>query len=208
MDKYIDNEINNIKDKYNYGYNLNQLLNIYNDMKEINNKNDEIEIIYKPKDKGKVRIFGFTFVKNNKGKCKIIYNNKEYELTEYFNSIDNNIKKEIKIKLKGINNIIDMSYMFQNCKSLSSLPDISKLDTSNVINMRCMFDFCSSLSSLPDISKWNTSNVTDMKCMFYNCQSLISLPDISKWNTSNVADMRSMFRYCKESLNIPSKFQK
>ena len=73
MDKYIDNEINNIKNKYKYGYNFNQLLDIDNDMTEINDKNDEIEIIYKPKDKGKVRIFGFTFVKNNKGKCKIIY---------------------------------------------------------------------------------------------------------------------------------------
>ena len=28
MNKYIENEINNIKDKYKYGYNINQLLNI------------------------------------------------------------------------------------------------------------------------------------------------------------------------------------
>ena len=101
-------------------------------------------------------------VKNNKGKCKIIYNNKEYELTEYFNDIDNNIKKEIKIKLKGINNITNMSNMFYECKTLSLLPDISK---------------------------WNTSNVTDMKCMFYNCKTLSSLPDISKWDTSKVTDI-------------------
>ena len=46
----------------------------------------------------------------------------------------------------------------------------------------------SSLSSLPDISKWNTSNVIyivgddeiSQDGMFFNCSSLSSLPDISK----------------------------
>ena len=33
------------------------------------------------------------------------------------------------------NNIIDMSYMFSNCRSLSSLPDISKWNTNNVTDM-------------------------------------------------------------------------
>ena len=47
-----------------------------------------------------------------------------------------------------------------------------------------MFYNCSSLSSLPDISKWNTSNVNYMSDMFYRCYSLISLPDLSKWNTN------------------------
>ena len=35
-----------------------------------------------------IRIFGSTFVANNKQKCKIVYNNEEYELKEYFNDID------------------------------------------------------------------------------------------------------------------------
>ena len=47
--------------------------------------------------------------------------------------------------------------------------------------MREMFANCSSLSSLPDISKWNTTNVKDMDEMFGYCSSLISFPDISKW---------------------------
>ena len=44
-----------------------------------------------------------------------------------------------------------------------------------------MFYYCRSLQSLPDISKWNTENVTNMSYMFYDCSSLQSLPDISKW---------------------------
>ena len=63
----------------------------------------------------------------------------------------------------------------------------------NYVNLKYIFYNCSSLSSLPDISKWNTNNVKDMQCMFYNCSSLSSLPDISKWNTNNVEDMSKMF---------------
>ena len=56
-----------------------------------------------------------------------------------------------------------------------------------------MFEGYSLLSSLPDISKWNTSNVTSMNSMLYKCSLLLFLPDILKWNNSNVADMLGMF---------------
>ena len=82
MDKYIEKEIKNIKYEYDYGNNLNKLLYLYTEMTD---KNEEIEIIYKPKknNKEKVRIFGKWFIDNNIQKCRIIYNNKEYELKEY-----------------------------------------------------------------------------------------------------------------------------
>ena len=67
------------------------------------------------------------------------------------------------------------------------------LFTDKIVNMSYMFDECKSLLSLPDISKWNTNNVTDMSYMFYWCEKLSSLPDISKWNTNNVTDMSWMF---------------
>jgi len=54
-----------------------------------------------------------------------------------------------------------MTYMICECKSLSSLPDISKWIINKVTNMRYMFSGCKLLSSLPDISKWNTNNVTN-----------------------------------------------
>ena len=44
-----------------------------------------------------------------------------------------------------------------------------------------MFWGCKSLISLPDISKLNTSHATKMISIFRGCESLISLPDISKW---------------------------
>ena len=70
----------------------------------------------------------------------------------------------------------------------------------NYYYMSYMFNNCEKLSSLPDISKWNINNVNDMRGMFYNCISLSSLPDISKWNTNNVNDMSYMFSYCSSIL--------
>jgi len=80
---------------------------------------DEMIIRYKiNKNEKEIRIFNNNFINNNKNKCKIIYEDKEYEIKEKWN-IDHNIKNEIlEIKLKGINNIIDMSYMFAGCPNL------------------------------------------------------------------------------------------
>ena len=99
------------------------------------------------------------FVENNKDKCKIIYDNKEYELKEEL-EIKNKNESILYIKLLNINNITNIGYMFYGCSSLSSLPDISKWNTNNVTNIGYMFVRCSSLSSLPNISKWNINNVT------------------------------------------------
>ena len=45
------------------------------------------------------------------------------------------------------NNITDMSNMFSNCSSLTSL-NLSNFNTNNVNNMSEMFSDCSSLTSL------------------------------------------------------------
>ena len=65
----------------------------------------------------------------------------------------------------------------------------SKLKFNNYTIIKEMFSDCKSLLSLPDISKWKTDYVTDMSYMFNNCGSLSSLPDISEWKTDNVTDM-------------------
>ena len=61
---------------------------------------DEINIIYNTNntkdinDKKEIRIFGEKFVKNNRDKTKIVIENKEYDLMEYFN-ISDYIKNKI-----------------------------------------------------------------------------------------------------------------
>ena len=69
---------------------------------------------------------------------------------EFYNKNNNKIKN-LQIKIKGIENVTDMGYMFCGCSSLSNLPDLSKWNTNNVTDMYLMFDECSSLISLPEI---------------------------------------------------------
>ena len=132
----------------------------------------EINIIYDINGEKEIKIFGVIFVQNNKNICKMIIDDKDYELTNIY-KIQRNNNNKLKIKLKGINNITNLSCMFFGCTSLSSLPNISKWNTNKVTNMSSMFNGCSSLSSLPDISKWNTNNVTDMDDMFNECLNII-----------------------------------
>jgi surface protein len=42
--------------------------------------------------------------------------------------------------------------------------------------MGCIFYECKSISSLPEISKWNTQNVTDMNGMFDECNKKLKIP--------------------------------
>ncbi len=96
-------------------------------------------------------------------------------------------------------NVTDMSIMFGECSSLTSL-NLSSFNTSNVTNMSEMFSGCGSLTSL-NLSNFNTSNVTDMSYMFCYCHSLTSL-NLSNFNTSNVTNMYEMFFACSSLTNL------
>ena len=182
-----------------------------------------------------IRIFGNLFVKENRKRCRIILNNKEYELKSFINKeyelksfIKANEKKNLNIKLKIYEYLINIEEMFKECQairkinklntlyvtnmsriffrcySLSSLPDISKWITNNVNDMSYLFYECSLLSSLPDISNWNTNNVNYMNNIFSGCSSLSFLPDISKWNTNNVKDIKHIFCGCSSLSSLPN----
>ena len=105
-----------------------------------------------------------------------------------------------------------MSQMFINCKSLTSIPDISKCDVGKSQNMMRLFENCHSLSFLPDLSKWNPANyndyVNDKKHMLNECFSVIKAifiavspncanPTCFVWNLQ-------FYIYCRD----PPKFEK
>ena len=101
--------------------------------------NEDIILTYQYKGL-QINIFGQDFVNNNKDNCTFIYNDKEYELTHYFNPIPRKFKEsrysyeeedeqnpiciEIKITLKGVDNITDLSYMFHNCYTLVKIENL------------------------------------------------------------------------------------
>ena len=83
--------------------------------------------------------------------------------------------------------IMDISGMFYNITSLTSVP---LFDTSSVTNISYMFYNNTSLTSVP---LFDTSSVTNMAQMFYGCTSLTSIP---LFNTSKVTDMYFTFAMC------------
>lgn len=62
-----------------------------------------------------------------------------------------------------------MSYMFEGCQSLTSIP---QLDTSNVTDMNEMFYICENLTAIPQL---DASKVTDLRNAFFACSSLTEI---------------------------------
>ena len=95
--------------------------------------------------------------------------------------------------------VTNMSYMFFNCSSLTSL-DVTHFNTAKVTNMNRLFSYCSSLTSL-DVTHFNTAKVTNMNRLFSYCSSLTSL-DVTYFNTANVTGMNNMFYSCSALTTI------
>ena len=89
--------------------------------------------------------------------------------------------------------------MFHNCKKLTTITGLDKLDTSKVTKMNSVFHGCTSLTSL-DLSSWNTSKVTNMASMFNGC--ILSENDLKNigvldWDVSECVNFTEMFRGCQ-----------
>ena len=107
------------------------------------------------------------------------------------------------IKYLNTSNVYVMSFMFNDCSSLTSI-DLSHFNTAKVNYFDSMFQGCESLTSL-DLSHFNTVMAEDMNFMFNACTSLKSI-DMSHFNTANVRNMQNMFQNCISltSLNLSS----
>ena len=180
------------------------------------------QLEYKATIESKKRLFSDYFIENNKDKCKIMYNEKEYELTKYF-EIDNNLNNLnndniIKIQLKIDNNITDIANMFNGCETLLSFRDISNLNDCNNVN-----------KPLNDSEYINYINESNNRCEdeenenIYNDNLTISSISINtniseftginelinKLNApaknifNNVTDMHSMFYGCSTLISLP-----
>ena len=191
---FIKSAINAFHERFKNGFKI---------ISKKNKKSNEMIIKYDYGDYEYIRLFSKKFVENNKNNCKLIINGKdEMELCEYINKNDySSPNKKIEVKLIETNTIIDMSYMFFECRRLKAISDT--WNTVNVNNMSFMFASCVSLRALNDVSNWDTSNVTNMKGMFELCISLTKFPNISKWDTRNVQDMQLMFNKCFFLTSLP-----
>ena len=169
-----------------------------NRMNKIINNINQMTLIYNVKhNMDKIRLFGEKFVKNNKNNCYLLIDGKQTELLEYYQLNYKITKHTLLIKLIEKKPITNMSYMFLNCSSLKSLPDISKFNFKNVNYAYGMFYNCISLIPSPDISKWETNKNLDKNQMI-----LESFLDISKWETKVVTNIDSKFFSCNSIITL------
>ena len=185
------------KNKYNYGTFIKYVINLFNN--KYRNKN-EINIVYKTDKEGKENIFGDKFVENNKNNIELIINGinnnliKEYILEKG----ENNIKIIIK------NKIVNLEYMFYNCKSLINIKELDNLDTKDINNFESIFCKCSSLSDIKGLENWNVSNGNNFSHMFYGCSSLSDIKELENWDVSNGNNFLAMFGGCSKLSDIKS----
>ena len=92
-------------------------------------------------------------------------------------------------------NVTSMSYMFNQCTKLTTVP---AFDTSNVTSMSYMFNTCGKLTTIPEL---DTSNVTTMQGMLQDCRNLTTVPEL---DTSKVTNMYYMFYYCTNLTTVPA----
>ena len=168
-----------------------------------------MDLVYDIKTDYDLKIINNEFINRYNKVCIIIYNNMEYPLTEYFDlnniSFEDIIKRKIKITLKGLNSVKDMSNTFKDCTHLKKV-FLSKTDMSKIISMESMFENCENLEEISDTSLWNVENIKSMERLFYSCKKLKSVPGINKWNPIDLETCYEMFGDC-ESLSVSEKEQ-
>ena len=126
-----------------------------------------------------IKILNKEFISNNINRANIIINNKEYKLKD--NIEYSELKKFFFVKIKFLDNIINLNSMFKGCKTLSHIYNFQNVNTRYLKTLYDLFYGCNSLKYLDDISCWNLNNVNNISKLFYGCSSLKELPDISKW---------------------------
>ena len=213
LSKFLFFDLLEFMEKYKKNFEEKDLVNeiILDEVASNKNKNNDKNSMYIeyniPNNKLEIHIFGELFVKNNREKCIIKYENQNFDLSRFFPLGDRKNDKILKVILeeKENNIVTDMSFMFIQCNLLKSV-DISNWNTKNVINMSNMFSDCINLKNIKGISNLITNNVENMSSMFYKCYSLIPFPDISSWNTEKLKDISKMFSECKSLPNKPSNW--
>ena len=169
-----------IKDKNNFNFFNNKILDIFklsfgNDINDFNyninkkaNNNLEIinykkyiknnigKMIYKNTENNKgIKMFDSIFILNNIKIAKLIINNKQNDLKE---NIENE-KQIFTIKIKFLDNLIDLNSMFKDCQSLLSVNNFQNLNTNYLKEISDLFYGCSSLLDINDLSNWNINNI-------------------------------------------------
>jgi len=133
-------------------------------------------------------------------KLSYVYEPGKYELekkgTQYMFYGCINLKY---INIKNVKALGSAAYMFNNCKSLTSI-DLSNFDISNTYYLNNMFTNCISLQTI-NLAEFKLDTGNTIESMFKNCYSLKSL-DLSAFKPLNLENMNSAFYNCSSLTSI------
>ena len=141
-----------------------------------------IQMIHEIKEQNEIKIFNPAFIENNKGKIKIVIENKISSLSDKY-TIENKNKKYLKIKLLVFNKInLNFSYMLKDITSLKKFYVISGKDDDafeseleKIIN-----DANESLSFYKSISKRNFFTINEISSIAKTSSHFSIFSSISK----------------------------
>ena len=88
--------------------------------------------------------------------------------------------------------------MFNLCSNLIEIKGINNFITNNVIDMSYMFCRCYSLTSL-DLSNFNTNNAIDISYMFRGCLNLRFL-NLNQFKLNEKCKMDNLFKDIKNNI--------
>ena len=88
-------------------------------------------------------------------------------------------------------------FMFQNCKSLTSAPDIAI--KGHLIEIDSMFSGCTALESVPE--SYSDLDIYKASRVFYGCTKLTSVPPLN-WGEKCLS-MSGLFNGCTALVNVP-----
>lgn len=95
-------------------------------------------------------------------------------------------------------------YLFRNCTTLLTPPDISSVDRISTACFYRMFRGCSSLTKVPKMPKVVEMGHTTCREMFAGCTSLTTIPvDLLPATTLTAYCYREMFQGCTNLVNTP-----
>ena len=95
---------------------------------------------------------------------------------------------------------ISTAYWFDNFSLLTTINNLSRLDTSNCTSFAHMFDGCLILETV-NMATHNTAKVTNMSYMFNDCAELFNCV-LTNFNTAAVTDMSYMFSGCMNLVSL------
>ena len=115
---------------------------------------------------------------------------------------DCKVLSELDLTNWDLTNCSSLRLWIYNCPELTTLGDVSSLDTSNITNMQYLFGACDKLTV--DVSTWDVSNVTTLGAFANNAGGTGSITGYQNWNTPALAgDLTNAFSYQSNAQDFP-----